>query len=87
MMRAKRYNATLRGWLDAYGHFYKAAMQRVFGHFDRALVHWARRKYRKFAEHPRKARRWLQKMINRQPRLSIHWLAFGRVTVRTMGAV
>jgi RNA-directed DNA polymerase len=84
---AKRYNAILRGWLVAYSHFYKAAMHRVFRHFDRGLVKWARRKYRKFAEHPRRARRWFQTMIDRQPRLFIHWLAFGKITVRTMGAV
>jgi group II intron reverse transcriptase/maturase len=84
---AQRYNATLRGWLDAYSHFYKSVMRRVFDHFDRGLVFWARRKYRKFARHPRRAWRWLRKMVNRQPRLFIHWLAFGRVTVRTMGAV
>jgi RNA-directed DNA polymerase len=84
---ARRYNPTLRGWLTYYGRFYKSALRRAFDHFDRRLVSWARRKYRKLARHPRRSQRWLQKMINRQPRLFIHWLAFGRVTVRTMGAV
>jgi RNA-directed DNA polymerase len=84
---AQRYDATLRGWLNYYGHFYKSAMERVFNHFDCGLVCWARRKYRKLAEHPRRARRWLKKIANRQPRLFTHWLAFGRVAVRTMGAV
>lgn len=84
---ALRYNATLRGWLNYYGRFYKSALRRVYGHFDRRLLAWARRKYRKLARRPRRARRWLKKMVCRQPRLFIHWLAFGRVTVRTMGAV
>jgi RNA-directed DNA polymerase len=84
---AKRFNATLRGWLNYYGRFYKSAMQRVFDHFDQRLLSWARRKYRKLARRPRRSQRWLTKMVNRQPRLFIHWLAFGRVTVRTMGAV
>ena len=84
---AKRYNATLRGWLNYYGRFYKSAMQPVFDHFDQRLLCWARRKYRKLARRPRRSRRWLKKMVNRQPRLFIHWLALGRVTVRTMGAV
>lgn len=84
---ARRYNPSLRGWLSYYGHFYKSAMRLVFDHFDRGLRHWARRKYRTFAHRPRRVRRWLQKMINRQPRLFIHWLAFGKLTVRTMGAV
>ena len=84
---AKRYDATLRGWLNYYGRFYRSAMRRVFDHFDQRLLCWARRKYRKLARHPRRSRRWLQKMVNRQPRLFIHWLAFGKVMVRTMGAV
>jgi RNA-directed DNA polymerase len=84
---ARRYNATLRGWLNYYGHFHKSAMRRVFDHFDRRLLSWARRKYRKFAGRPRRSRRWLDKMVTRHPRLFVHWLAFGRVPVRTMGAV
>jgi RNA-directed DNA polymerase len=84
---AQCYNPTLRGWLNYYGRFYKSALRLVFNHFDRGLLLWARRKYRKFARSPRRARRWLQKMVDRQPRLFIHWLAFERVSVRTMGAV
>ena len=84
---ATHYNAVLRGWMNYYGHFYKSAMQGVFDHFDQTLLRWARRKYRKFARHRRRARRWLQKMAARHPRLFIHWLAFGTLTVRTMGAV
>ena len=35
---ARRYNATMRGWMNYYGHFYKSAMRRVFDHFDRRLL-------------------------------------------------
>jgi len=74
---AKRYDAPLRGWMNYYGRFYRSALGRVFDCFDQSLLRWARRKYRKLARSPRRARRWLQKMVNRQPRLFIHWLAFG----------
>jgi RNA-directed DNA polymerase len=84
---AKRYDTSLRGWQNYYGQFYKSALWRVFYDFDRSLIRWARRKYRKFERHPGRAKRWLEKMVNRHPRLFSHWLAFGRVTVRTMGAV
>ena len=85
---AMRYNATLRGWLNYYGRFYPSALQRVFDHFDHQLLCWARRKYRKLARRPRRSRQWLQKMVCRVPRLFTHWLVFfGRVPVRTMGAV
>ena len=53
---AKRYNATLRGWLNYYGLFYKTALRAVFGHLDRLLVRWVRRKYRTLARHPRRAK-------------------------------
>lgn len=82
-----RYNATLRGWLNYYGRFYKSAMLKVFGHFERRLLSWARRKYRKLATGPRRGKCWLKKMAGRQPRLFIHWLAFGRASVWMMGAV
>lgn len=84
---AARYNATLRGWLNYYGSFYRSALRAVFRHFDRRLVCWAGRKYRKLATHPRRGERWLKNTVYRQPRLFIHWLAFGRAAVRTMGAV
>jgi RNA-directed DNA polymerase len=84
---AKRYDATLRGWLNYYGRFYRSALGRVFDHLDRSLLRWALRKYRTLARSMRRARCWLRKMVNRHPRLFIHWLTFGRVTVRTMGAV
>jgi RNA-directed DNA polymerase len=84
---AQRYNPIFRGWLNYYGTFYKSAMRKVFDHFDRRLMSWALRKYRKLAGHPLRAVRWLKKTAYRQPRLFIHWLVFGRVRVRTMGAV
>ncbi len=84
---AKRYDATLRGWLNYYGRFYRSALGRIFDHLDRSLLRWALRKYRKLARSLRRARCWLRKMVNRHPRLFIHWLAFGKIPVRTMGAV
>jgi hypothetical protein len=84
---AMQYDATLRGWLNYYARFYRSALSRVFDHVDQSLLRRAQRKYRKLARSPRRSRRWLLKMVNRQPRLFIHWLTFGKVTVRTMGAV
>jgi RNA-directed DNA polymerase len=84
---AARYNPILRGWLNYYGRFYRSALWRIFHHFDQRLLRWARRKYRKLAASACRCRGWLKKMKGRQPRLFIHWLAFGRVAARTMGAV
>ncbi len=84
---AARYDTRLRGWLNYYGRFYRSAMRQVFYRFDERLVRWARRKYRRLLCSPARAHRWLQRMKMRQPRLFNHWLAFGRIAVRTMGAV
>lgn len=84
---ARRYNARILGWMNYYSHFYKSALCRLYDHIDQKLVRWAQRKYRKFAGKPTKARGWLKKVVRRQPRLFVHWLASGTFTVRTMGAV
>jgi len=83
---AKRYNAQIRGWMSYYSHFYKSALCRLYDHLDRKLMQWAQRKYRKVTGSTR-ARKWLTTVIGRQPRLFVYWVAYGKVAVRTMGAV
>jgi len=84
---ARRYNHQIRGWMNYYSHFYKSELYQLYDHIDQKLVRWVQRKYRKLAGKPTRAREWLQKMVSRQPRLFVHWLAHGKVAVRTMGAV
>jgi hypothetical protein len=64
-----------------------STVSRLYDHLDRKLVRWAQRKYRKLAGKPMRAQEWLQRVVRRQPRLFVHWLAHGKVAVRTMGAV
>ena len=84
---ARRYNPQIRGWMNYYSHFYKSALYQLYDHIDQKLVRWAQRKYRKLAGKPPRARAWLKTVVSRQPRLFVHWLAYGKVAVRTMGAV
>jgi RNA-directed DNA polymerase len=84
---ARRYNHQIRGWMNYYSHFYKSALYQLYDHIDQKLVRWAQRKYRKLAGKPTRAQAWLKKVVSRQPRLFVHWLAHGTVAVRTMGAV
>ena len=84
---ARRYNSTILGWMNYYGHFYKSALHRLYDHLDLQLARWAQRKYRKLAGRRTSAHQWLKKLARRQPRLFVHWLAHRRVAVRTMGAV
>jgi RNA-directed DNA polymerase len=73
--------------MNYYSHFYKSALYRLYDHIDRKLVRWAQRKYRKLAGKHTRAHEWLKKVMGRQPRLFVHWLAHGKVAVRAMGAV
>lgn len=84
---AKLYNPQIRGWMNYFSHFYRSALHRLYDHIDQKLVRWAQSKYRKLAGKQARARRWLKKVVSRQPRLFVHWLAHGKVTVRTTGAV
>jgi RNA-directed DNA polymerase len=81
------YNPILRGWLNYYGHFYKSALLRAFNSFEAALVRWARRKYKKLQRHEGRSYQWLLRVARRQPRLFVHWHAYGRACGRAIGAV
>jgi len=44
---ADQYNATLRGWWNYYGSFYKTEMRSLIDYLNQRLAGWARRKYKK----------------------------------------
>lgn len=67
------YNPILRGWIHYYGQYYKSALYRTFNAFNRILVRWAMRKYKKLRGHRRRAMRWLGRIARRQPYLFAHW--------------
>jgi RNA-directed DNA polymerase len=70
---ARMFNPVLRGWINYYGRFYKSALYGVMRHMNRALIMWARRKYKKLSRHRRRAEYWLGKIAKRDPRLFAHW--------------
>jgi RNA-directed DNA polymerase len=70
---SQMFNAVIRGWINYYGHFYKSELNSVLRHMNRALIHWARRKYKKLARHKRKAERWLGRLARNMPKLFVHW--------------
>jgi RNA-directed DNA polymerase len=67
------FNPILRGWVNYYGRFYKSEMYPVLTHMNRALIRWARRKYKKLERHQRRASYWLGKIARREPKLFVHW--------------
>lgn len=70
---SRMFNPVLRGWVNYYGQFYKSALYPVLRHMNRALVHWARRKYKRLSRHRRRAEYWLGRIAKREPQLFVHW--------------
>jgi len=66
-------NPILRGWINYYGQYYKSALQRALRIFNRILVRWAMRKYRRFKFHKTRTTHWLNAIASRQPVLFAHW--------------
>lgn len=67
------FNPILRGWLQYYGHYQPSAMYPVLRHFNKTLVAWARRKYKRLQRHKTRASRFLEGISERQPNLFAHW--------------
>ena len=72
---AKWLNPMLSGWLAYYGRYCRSAMYSVFRQFNKALVRWARRKYKRLRRHKIRAATLLQEIAKRSPRLFAHWRA------------
>jgi RNA-directed DNA polymerase len=70
---ARLHNPILRGWLEYYGKFAPSEMYPVLRHFNRSLVDWAMRKYRRLKGHKTRAMRFLEGVLERQPNLFVHW--------------
>jgi RNA-directed DNA polymerase len=78
---ARMFNATIRGWVQYYGRYYRSMLHPVFRHLDRTLVRWACRKYKKLRGHRRRAAHWLRRISIREPKLWAHWQIGVRVMV------
>jgi RNA-directed DNA polymerase len=70
---ARICNSILRGWINYYGQYYKSALYRIFNVLNRILIRWARRKYKRFKFHPRRAAHWLRRIARQQSWLFAHW--------------
>jgi len=70
---AQMHNPVLRGWLEYYGRFYRSAIHPVLRHFNKTLVAWAMRKFKRFRGHKTRTCQFLIGMAKRQPHLFVHW--------------
>lgn len=72
---AKRYNPVLNGWLHYYGRYQRSAMYPVWRHFNKTLIAWAVRKYKRLRNRKVWASKFLEKISKKQPYLFAHWRA------------
>jgi RNA-directed DNA polymerase len=70
---SRMFNPVIQGWINYYCRFYKSEMYSVLRHLNRALVHWARRKFKRLNRHRQRAEHWLGNLAKREPRLFAHW--------------
>jgi RNA-directed DNA polymerase len=70
---ARLHNPVLRGWMEYYGRYYPSAMYPVFRHFNKTLVAWAMRQYRRLKGHKTRASLFIERISQRQPHLFVHW--------------
>jgi len=70
---ARLHNPILRGWLQYYGRYCRSAMYPVIRHFNKTLVAWAMRKYKRLHGHKIRASRFLEQLAEKQPHLFVHW--------------
>lgn len=70
---SRMFNPVIRGWINYYGCFYKSGLFPVLRKLNKAIIHWARRKYKRLARHRRRAEYWLGRIARREPQLFAHW--------------
>ena len=72
----------VQGWVQYYGEFRSSTLYRALRPLDQHLVQWARRKYKRLAQHTDRAWDWLKGLQTREPRLFPHWWAAIKATGR-----
>ena len=70
---ARWINPIIQGWLNYYGKFYRSLLYQMCRQVNKALVNWARRKYKKLKHHKNRACLFLEKIANSSKQLFAHW--------------
>jgi RNA-directed DNA polymerase len=67
------YNPKLRGWMAYYGYFRSSALYGIFKMFQRILVKWAKRKYKRLKGSWELASKFIKGIADTLPQLFNHW--------------
>lgn len=74
---SRMFGPILAGWINYYKHFHKSALYPTMYNFNRKLVKWVTKKYKRFRRRPRRAHYWLGRVAHKEPNLFPHWKIFG----------
>ena len=69
---AEWMNPVICGWMTYYGRFYRTELHGLLKRINTYLVRWARRKFKRLRSF-KKAKRWWNGLLQRQPALFTHW--------------
>jgi group II intron reverse transcriptase/maturase len=67
------FNPKLRGWIQYYGKFRISALRGVCKMFQRILVKWAKKKFKRLKQSWARAWNLVEKISRMEPTLFIHW--------------
>jgi RNA-directed DNA polymerase len=70
---ARIHNPILRGWMGYYGKYCPSAMYPVLRHFNKTLVAWAMKKFKRLKGRKIRASQLLKSLALKSPYLFIHW--------------
>ena len=70
---SRMFNPVLQGWLTYYGRFYPSGLRQLWRNINRYLVQWVRRKFKRFSQHKRRAKQYLDRLARANPNLFVHW--------------
>jgi group II intron reverse transcriptase/maturase len=70
---AQAINATVRGWINYYGRFYRRGLIPTLKLINQYLMRWAMRKYKRLRGHPTRTAGFLAVIAERERGLFAHW--------------
>lgn len=72
---AKAVNPIFRGWINYYGKYHRSALYEVWRCFNKTLVKWVMRKYKRYHGKITRSVKLLDGIAKREPTLFAHWQA------------
>jgi RNA-directed DNA polymerase len=71
---AQAINPIVRGWINYYGRFYRSTLATVvLQQINEYLIRWAMWRYKPMRRSPKKAARFLARIVRSDPELFAHW--------------